>query len=455
MFKKVLIANRGEVAVRVARACRELAISPVCAVSEADLGARWLGHMDEVVCIGPAPARESYLQRERVLQAALQTHCSAVHPGWGFLAEDALFAALCEQHGVSFVGPSAALIARMGRKAPARRAMEEAGLPVIPGSRGVAAGVDEALEAARACGWPVILKADAGGGGRGMRGCADEAELRRAFGEAAAEAAAAFGSPDLYVERFVEGGRHVEVQVLGDRFGSAVHLYERECSVQRNHQKLLEESPSPALTQEERERLGERAAAAARALGYAGAGTLEFLRAPSGELFFMEMNARLQVEHAVTEMTTGIDIVTAQLRIAANQRLELSQEDIRPRGHAIECRINAEDPEHGFRPSPGTLEAFEIPAELGPGKLRIDTHLGAGDEIGPHYDSLLAKVIAHAPTRAEAIETLRRALSAARIEGVKTTLPLHLAVLESAEFAAGRYDTRSIPGWRAAAAARG
>jgi acetyl-CoA carboxylase biotin carboxylase subunit len=453
MFQKLLIANRGEVAVRIARAAKALGIRTVCAVSSADRLASWTGQFDELVVLGPSAARDSYLRADAVVQAALQTRCSAVHPGWGFLAEKARFAYLCQQHGLAFVGPSPRAIELMGRKAPAKAAMREAGVPVIPGSLGLLDSLEAALAAARECGYPVILKADAGGGGKGMRRCDDEGELRRAWPAASAEAQSAFGSGALYLERYLEGGRHVEVQVLGDRFGGAVHLFERDCSVQRNHQKLIEEGPCPLLSSAERAALGERAAAAARSIGYVGAGTIEFLRGSDGALYFMEMNTRLQVEHPVTELITGVDIVQEQLRLAGNARLTLAQERIELDGHAVEVRLNAEDPSHGFRPSPGKLRGFQVPLDLGPGRVRVDTHLAEGDEISPHYDSLLAKVLAHGRDRNEAIETLLRALRAARIEGVRTTLPLFLTVLDHSDFRAGRYDTRAIPGWRPAAAA--
>jgi len=448
VFRRILIANRGEVAVRVARAARALGVAPVGVASLADRGAGWLSCMDQVVVLGPSAPRDSYLRAEAIVQAALQTGCAAVHPGWGFLAENARFAALCRQHGLVFIGPSPSVIERMGLKWPAKQAMAAAGLPGIPGSAGLLADAEAAVGAARAVGYPVILKADAGGGGRGMRVCRDDAGLRSAFAQATAEAEAAFGDGALYLERYLEGGRHVEVQLVGDGRGGCLHLYERDCSVQRKHQKLIEESPCPLLTGPEREALGRAAASAAAAIGYAGAGTIEFLRRPDdGTLCFMEMNTRLQVEHPVTEMVTGLDVVQLQLSVAANQPLALRQEDVRARGHAIECRINAEDPARDFRPTPGRLTAFELPADLGPGRVRVDTHLAAGESVPPFYDSLLAKVIAHGETRAEAIETLQRALSAARIEGVSTTIPLHLAVLGSSEFASGAYDTRAVPGW--------
>ena len=451
MFHRLLIANRGEVAVRFARSARVLSIAPVGIASRADLGASWLRGMDEVVCVGEAAPRESYLRADRIVQAAVQTGCSALHPGWGFLAENPRFAALCEQHGVTFVGPPPGVMRLMGLKTPAKRAMRAAGLPVIPGSDGPLEDVDGALAAAGAIGYPVILKAEAGGGGRGMRRCRDARELRDAFASASAEAQAAFGDGRLYLERYVAGGRHIEVQVLADRFGNAVHLFERECSIQRNHQKLIEESPSPALPAAERAPIGAAAARAAAAIGYAGAGTIEMLRDADGRMFFMEMNARLQVEHPVSESLTGVDIVKEQLRIAANERLGLAQDRIATRGHAIECRINAEDPAQGFRPSPGRIETFAIPADQGPGTVRIDTHVAAGDEMTPHYDSLVAKVIAHAATREKAIETMLRALASARIEGIATTIPLHLEVLVSEEFRSGRYDTSRIPGSSVAA----
>jgi len=447
MFRRLLIANRGEVAVRIARAARELSIAPVGVVSSADRDASWTRSMDAVVCVGKASPRESYLRGDAIVQAAKQTGCTAVHPGWGFLAEDARFAALCEQHGLTFVGPSAGVMQRMGLKWPGKRAMRAAGLDGIPGSDELLVDVEQAVNCANATGYPVILKADAGGGGRGMRLCQDEAEVRESFPQAVLEAQAAFGNGALGLERYITGGRHIEVQVLVDAFGNGLHLGERECSIQRNHQKLIEESPSPALTPDERAELGERAARAAAQLGYRGAGTIEFLRDDDGVLRFMEMNTRLQVEHPVSEAVTGLDIVRAQLEIAANRPLALVQDDIRLKGAAIECRINAEDPSDGFRPTPGKLAAFEFDTAAGPGTVRIDTHLEAGQEISPHYDSLIAKVITWGETREQALETMLRTLASARIEGVATTIPLHRAVLSNPRFQSGDYDTRSIPGW--------
>ena len=455
MFQRLLVANRGEVAVRIARACRTLGIAPVGVASEADLGASWTRAFDEVVCLGPAPAAESYLRADRIVQAALQTRASAVHPGWGFLAENARFAALCAQHGLAFVGPRPALMELMGAKTPAKRAMRAAGLALIPGSAEPLADVEAAVAIAAEIGYPVLLKADQGGGGRGMRRCANEKELRAAFSAAGAEALAAFGSGEVYLERYLTGGRHIEVQLVCDAFGHGIHVGERECSVQRKHQKLIEESPSPALDPAERAALCESALRAALHVGYSSAGTLEFLRAPDGQLHFMEMNTRLQVEHPVSELVSGLDIAVLQIQIAAKERLGMCQDDVELRGHALELRINAEDPERNFQPSPGTLRTFEFPRNLGPGTLRVDTHLVAGDTVPPHYDSLLAKVIAHAETRALAIETLVRALSAARIEGLATTIPLHLAVLASEPFRTGHYDTSAIPGWPPARATAG
>ncbi len=455
MFQRLLIANRGEVAVRIARACRALGIAPIGVVSEADREASWAGAFDEVVVLGPAAAEQSYLDMRRIVQAALQARASAIHPGWGFLAENERFAALCRAHGIAFVGPGCEVMRTMGVKSPAKAAMARAGLDVVPGSDGPLPDADQAARAAAAVGYPVMLKADHGGGGRGMRLCRKESELREAFAAAAGEAQKAFGSGSIYLERYLAGGRHVEVQVLCDRFGAGVHLGERECSIQRKHQKLIEESPSPALDEGERAALGARAVRAALEVGYQSAGTIEFLRSHTGETYFMEMNTRLQVEHPVTEEVTGVDVARKQIEIAANRRLGLRQEDVRLRGHAIECRINAEDPAADFRPSPGRLTAFDFPAGAGPGRLRVDTHLRAGDQVAPHYDSLLAKVIAWGETRAQAIETLERALAGARIEGVRTTVPLHRAVLSSEAFRSGRYDTQSIPGWDAPRAGAG
>ncbi|MCK6527045.1 acetyl-CoA carboxylase biotin carboxylase subunit [Myxococcota bacterium] len=450
MFRRVLIANRGEVVVRVIRACRKLGIEVVAVHSEADRHAPYLAEVDEAVCIGPGPARDSYLRGEAILQAAEQTGCQAIHPGWGFLSENALFAERCRDRRIAFVGPSPGVMRLMGSKSPARAAAAAAGLPVIPGSDGVLPSVEAALEVALDVGYPVLLKADAGGGGRGMRVAREAGELRQAWELATAEAASAFGSGALYLEKLVEGGRHVEFQVLADAYGHAVHLFERDCSVQRNHQKLIEEAPSPALDRGRAAEMGARVARATAELGYVGAGTVEFLLDGGGELRFMEMNTRLQVEHPVTEVLTGIDLVEWQLRIAAGEPLGIRQEDVVPRGHAIECRINAEDPEEGFRPDPGEVARFAPPPpEIGGARIRVETHVRSGYRIPPYYDSMICKLIAHADTRDGAADGMIAALGELRTDGVRTTAPLHRAVLASPAFREGRYDTRSIPGWPA------
>ena len=442
-FRRLFIANRGEVAVRVARTCEALGIEPVLAVSAADAGAPYTAGR-RTVPIGPARASDSYLDPVRVVQAARQSGCSALHPGWGFLSERPILPALCRQHGIAFVGPPAEVMARMGSKTPAKRAMARAGLRLIPGSDGPVASPDEARAVASEVGYPVLLKAESGGGGRGMRVVRRPEALAAAFEDAVAEAAASFSDPRVYLERLVEGGRHVEIQILADRYGNVLHLGERDCTVQRNHQKLLEESSCPVLDEAERARTLEAAARAAAAIGYEGAGTMEFLLGDDGTLRFMEMNTRLQVEHCVTEMRCGLDLVAEQIRVAAGAPLSMRQADVSLAGHAIECRINAEDPFDDFRPSPGRITHFRPPA--GPG-IRVDTHVCEGAVVPPHYDSLIAKLVVWAPTRAAAIDRMRQALDAFEIEGVATTIPLHRAVLASEAFRSGDYDTRTIPGW--------
>ncbi len=420
---------------RVLRTCRELGIRTVAVASAPDLELGWLQEADEVLRIG---GRRAYLDQDALIEAARHTGATALHPGWGFLAENASFAARCEALGITFVGPGSRVMRQMGDKVQARRTVRSLGLPLIPGSPGPVER-DEAAAEAESLGYPVLLKASAGGGGRGMRPVREPAGLLEAFDSAAAEASGAFGNGELYMERLVEGGRHIEFQVLVDRYGRAHHLYDRECSIQRRHQKLLEESPSPALSPEIREEMGARVAAMAAGLGYRSAGTVEMLRAADGSLYFMEMNTRLQVEHSVTELVTGWDIVAWQLRIAANQALPEERPPLR--GHAIEARINAEDPEEDFRPSPGRLTTLELPE--GPG-LRIDTHLRPGDLISPSYDSMILKLIAWGEDRAQAIERLDAALSATRIEGVKTTISLHRRILADKGFRAGNYDTTTL-----------
>ncbi len=444
-FRRLFIANRGEVAARIARTCDTLGITPVFAVSEADRGAPYLRDRESVV-LGPSRSSQSYLARERVVQAAVQAQCSALHPGWGFLAEDPLFASLCEAHGVTFIGPPASVMQSLGRKTPAKAAMARAGLKLIPGSDGVLTGVDQARAIAEATGFPVLLKAESGGGGRGMRVVRKSTEVKDAYESAQAESVAAFGDGRLYLEKLIEGGRHIEIQLLADKYGQVVHLGERDCSVQRKHQKLIEESPALVLSEEEREQTLAAAVRATREIGYVGAGTMEFLLDGGGELRFMEMNARLQVEHPVTEMRTGIDLVEAQIRVAAGEPLWLDQDDIELRGHAIECRINAEDPSKGFLPSPGVIDHWEVPATGGVG-VRVDTHVESGYEVPPHYDSLVCKLIAWGETRDAACDRLVEALRGLRCDGICTTTPMHLAVLGSKEFRENRYDTRAVPGW--------
>jgi acetyl-CoA carboxylase biotin carboxylase subunit len=447
LFRRLFVANRGEVAVRIARACDELDIVPVFGVSEADRDAPWVQGRESVL-LGPARATQSYLDAARVVQAARQTSCTALHPGWGFLSENPVLASLCEAHGVTFVGPPAHVMHLMGKKTPAKRAMKQAGLQLIPGSDGVLADADEAQRVADRIGYPVLLKAESGGGGRGMRIARTPEDVAPAYTDAQSEARAAFGDDRMYMERLVEGGRHVEIQVVGDRWGRVCHLGERDCTVQRNHQKLIEESPSPVLDPAERARTLEAAARAAARIGYASAGTMEFLLdladGPPGVLRFMEMNTRLQVEHCVSEMRSGIDLVHEQLRVAAGHPLSFEQERVELRGHAIECRINAEDPSAGFRPAPGRITEWVVPQGEG---IRVDTHVVAGYEVPPHYDSLLCKVIAHGADRAEATARMIDALGGLVCEGVPTTVPMHLAILASDDFRNHRYDTRTIPGW--------
>jgi acetyl-CoA carboxylase biotin carboxylase subunit len=433
MFKKVVVANRGEIALRIIRACRELGIATVAIFSEADRTALHVRLADEAFCVGPGPSSRSYLNIANIISTAMITGADALHPGYGFLAENARFAQICADHGVTFIGPSPEVIAQMGDKARAKEMMERAGAPVIPGS-GVLASVAEAVAAARALGYPVMLKATAGGGGRGMRRIMEERELESAFHTAESEAESNFHDGRLYMEKLVVQPRHVEVQILADAHGGIVHLGERDCSIQKPaHQKLIEEAPAPSLDHELRERLCATAVAAARACGYTNAGTLEFL-VSGDDLYFMEMNTRIQVEHPVTELIFGVDLVKEQIRIAAGEPLGFAQGDLSPHGHAIECRINAEDPQRDFAPAAGVVSSVELPG--GPG-IRVDTQLFAGLSIPPYYDSLLAKIVAVGRTRASAIARMERALAETRIEGVKTTTELCREILRDARFLEG------------------
>jgi acetyl-CoA carboxylase biotin carboxylase subunit len=441
MFKRILIANRGEIALRVIRACRELGIESVAVYSTADADAAPVEEADHAVCIGGAKSEESYLNMGAILQAAEQLEAKAIHPGYGFLAENALFAERCRQHKFTFIGPSARVIRLMGDKVTARRTMHSAGLPVIPGSEAVAEDADQALALARETGFPVLLKATAGGGGKGMRLCRDAESFHASFEQASLEAEKAFGNPGLYVERFIESGRHIEFQFLADSYGNVVHLGERECSVQRNHQKLIEESPSPVMDAETRHEMGEKVRKAVQAIGYVGAGTMEFLRDGDGSLYFMEVNTRLQVEHPVTEMVTGFDIVQEQIRITAGHSLSIRQEDVQLAGHAIECRINAEDPFDDFRPSPGRIERFESPSSTRGVRVRVDTYLRSGHQIPFHYDSMVCKLIVAGADREKTRRGMLKALTGLRADGIKTTIPLHQKILAHERFVSGDYDT--------------
>ncbi|HEY7833488.1 MAG TPA: acetyl-CoA carboxylase biotin carboxylase subunit [Ktedonobacterales bacterium] len=433
MLKKVLIANRGEIAVRVIRACRELGVRTVVAYSEADRDSLPVRMADESFCIGPAPSSQSYLNIPNIITAAILTECDAIHPGYGFLSENPTFAEVCAENGKIFIGPPADVIATMGDKVQAREAMRAAGLPLLPGTA-ILRNLTEGEEAARRIGFPLMLKAAAGGGGRGIRLVRRPEEFAQVFATAQSEVREAFHDDGLYLEKYMERARHVEIQVLCDNFGHGIHLGERNCSVQRRHQKLLEESPSPGLPDELRREMGERGVRAVLAIGYRGVGTLEFLLDQDGSYYFMEMNTRLQVEHPVTEWVTGIDLVHWQLRVAADQPLLLTQDDVRLRGHAIEFRITAEDSEKDFRPQTGTIEGYLPPG--GPG-VRLDSHLYTGYDIPPHYDSLLAKLIVWAPTREAAIARGQRALAEFVLEGVSTTIPFHQALLENSRFLRG------------------
>ena len=438
MLKRVLIANRGEIALRIIRACRELDIETVAVYSEADESALHAQLATRALCIGPARAADSYLNQDALLTAARVTGCDALHPGYGFLSENPEFADRCTQQGLKYIGPSGDVIRRMGSKAAARTLAQSAGVPVVPGSDGPLKDVSQALELAGQVGYPVLLKASAGGGGRGMRQVDRPEDLEGAYQAAQAEAVACFGDGEMYLEKLVLSPRHVEFQIMADAQGHVVHLGERDCSIQRRRQKLVEESPSKALSPRLREEMGAAAVAAATAAGYVGAGTVEFVLAPDGRFYFIEMNTRIQVEHPVTELVTGRDLVREQLRVAAGLPLSFTQEEIQVSGHAIECRINAEDPEQGFRPCPGRTQFLHLPG--GPG-VRVDTALYTGYEVPPYYDSLVAKVLVHAPTRLEAIRRMRRALEELVVEGYPTNSALAHLIMHDPEFVRGQYDT--------------
>ena len=441
MFKRILIANRGEVALRVIRACREMGVESVVVCSEADRGAAYLDLADQSICIGPAKSAQSYLAINRIIAAAEVGECEAVHPGYGFLAENSRFASICRKCNIEFIGPPHEAMDRLGDKNVARKMARDCGVPTVPGSDGLIEDVHEAKRIAKRFGYPVLIKASAGGGGRGMRVARNDEELEAAMQQASSEAAAAFGNGDIYLEKYVENPRHVEVQILADNAGNVVHLWERDCSAQRRHQKLVEESPAPNLPQSVREAICAAAVRMIRAAKYTNAGTVEFIVDHEFNFYFIEVNARIQVEHPVSEMVTGIDLIQWQIRIAAGESLTMTQQDIPCMGSSIECRINAEDPENGFRPSPGTITRIIPPGGFG---VRFDSHVYSGYTVSPYYDSMIGKLIVHRATREEAIATMRRALRELHVEGVKTTAMRQLEILEHPDFAAGKIDTGFI-----------
>ena len=446
MFKKVLIANRGEIAVRILRACRELGIRTVSVYSTADRTALHAQIADEAICIGPAASKDSYLNAKALIAACEVTGADAIHPGFGFLSENADFAKMCEKCGITFIGPAPESIEMLGDKATAKKTMQEAGVPVILGSEGAVASIADAKAIAKKVGYPVLVKASAGGGGRGIRMVESEKELEAQITAAKQEAKSFFGDDGVYIEKFLINPRHIEVQIIADKHGNVVHLGERDCSMQRRNQKVLEESPSPIMTAELREKMGEAAVRAAKACGYYNAGTIEFLVDANNDFYFMEMNTRIQVEHPVTEFVTGIDLVKSQIIVAAGEKLPYTQDDITIRGHAIECRINAENPEHDFRPSPGKIQALHIPG--GPG-IRVDSSAYQGYTIPPYYDSMIAKLIVYAPTRQEAIMKMHWALAEFIVDGVDTNIDFQLDLIKNESFEKGSYDNGFIGRWLA------
>lgn len=439
MFKKILIANRGEIALRIIRTCREMGIKTVAVYSTADRDSLHVRFADEAVCIGPAPSPKSYLKMPNLISAAEITNADAIHPGYGFLSENAEFSRICQEYNIKFIGASPEMINSMGDKATAKDTMKKAGVPIIPGSKGLLQSVAEGKKLAAEVGYPVLLKATAGGGGRGMRLVKQESEFQKAWDDARMESAAAFGNDGLYLEKFVEEPRHIEIQIVGDKRGRACHLSERDCSIQRRHQKLVEETPSPIVSQELRERMGQAAIAGAEAIGYEGAGTIEFLVDKNGDFYFMEMNTRIQVEHPITEEVTDFDLIKEQILVAAG--VEISGRNYYPKLHAIECRINAEDPANGFRPSPGRITNLHIPGGHG---VRVDSHIYAGYTIPPNYDSMIAKLIISAQSRDEALTRMKRALSEFVIEGIKTTIPFHIKLMDDPIFRSGKFTTKFL-----------
>lgn len=440
-FSKILIANRGEIALRILRTCEEMGIATVAVHSTVDRHALHVELADEAVCIGEAASSKSYLNIPNIIAAALTRGASAIHPGYGFLAENARFAEICADHNLTFIGPSPDAMRAMGDKATAKATMQRAKVPTVPGSEGLLTSAEEAAKLAAAIGYPVIIKATAGGGGRGMRLVREASELSKMFMAAQGEAEAAFGNPGVYLEKFVENPRHIEFQILADSYGNVIHLGERDCSIQRRHQKLLEEAPSPLLDTELRRKMGEAAVRAAQSINYVGAGTVEFLVDSSGNFYFMEMNTRIQVEHPVTEMVTGIDLIAEQIRVAQGEALSFTQQDIELRGHAIECRINAEDPDHNFRPNPGRISGYLAPGGLG---VRMDSHVYTDYEIPPYYDSLIGKLIVWGPNRSTAVRRMRRALRECAITGLPTTIGFHQKVLEHPQFLKGEVYTNFV-----------
>ena len=439
MFKKILIANRGEIALRIIRTCKEMDIKTVAVYSTADRESLHVRFADEAVCIGAAPSKESYLNIPRIISAAEITNADAIHPGYGFLSENAEFSSVCHEYGIKFIGPTPDMIRSMGDKITAKETMIKAGVPCIPGSEGLLESVEQGIQLAKKIKFPVIVKATAGGGGKGMRIINDESEFKKAWDDAKREAAASFGNDGLYLEKFVEEPRHIEIQVVGDQYGKVCHLSERDCSIQRRHQKLVEETPSPVVTQELRERMGEAAIKGAKAINYEGVGTIEFLVDKHGDFYFMEMNTRIQVEHPITEEVTDYDLIKEQIKVAAG--VPISGTNYFPNLYAMECRINAEDPANGFRPSPGKITNIHMPGGHG---IRIDSHVYSGYTIPPNYDSMIAKLIVSGQSREEVITRMKRALSEFVIEGIKTTIPFHLKLMDNAIFRSGKFTTKFL-----------